>query len=577
MKSWYDWPLKTKLMVCFGSILLLFAGTGVYLTRAAYVRSAIGSILEYSRDVERAFLKARFLLKDYFVMGDVKGYEEAASLEKECQAAIQELEKTQDLEATFGEAMGGHAQQLQVAWKAYIEKLESAHKAKALEIQAKDALREQYAHYYDILNTLDGIERSAIAPLIQIGGSLGEFFDLREARYLAQVQKDISEVQKRNVYPTEVDNMIKRLSESIGATYKASLDKEQLLANYTTLSTDLMKAIIVHADSLTQYRTDFEKDTTMIACCFFVVAMLFSWFSVWGISRYINRTMKSLIGKLQECAGGRFVNDVPAEYLKRTEEFGAAAHAVETLIVRMQDTIREIQRGAEEVNGASEGLASGSQVVAQGANSQAANAQEVSAAMEEMSANIDNNAERAKGSQELSQRLASRIAELGQQSRDSLESVETISSKILVISEIANQTNILALNAAVEAARAGEHGRGFSVVAAEVRKLAERSNDAANEIVALSAQSREATQKSHATLDAILPDMDRTRALMEEIASASDEQRSGVSQINSALIQLNDVIQNNASASEQMSASAEKLSSEATRLKEAIAFFSLGE
>ena len=142
MKSWYDWRLKTKLMVCFGSILLLFAGTGVYLTRAAYVRSAIASILRYSREVERSFLKARFLLKDYFVMGDVKGYEQAESLVKDAQMAIQELEKSQALEASFSEEMGIHSQNLQNVWKAYAAELQPAYKAKALEIQAKNALRE---------------------------------------------------------------------------------------------------------------------------------------------------------------------------------------------------------------------------------------------------------------------------------------------------------------------------------------------------------------------------------------------------------------------------------------------------
>ena len=278
---------------------------------------------------------------------------------------------------------------------------------------------------------------------------------------------------------------------------------------------------------------------------------------------------------MQECADGRFVNDVPKNYQSFQDEFGAMARAIATMIDKTRETLNIIKQSADEVARASEQLNSNSQILSQGSNSQAANAEEVSSAMEEMSANIDSNAERAQSSQTLSRELGQRIEELSTESRASLESVETISSKILVISEIATQTNILALNAAVEAARAGDHGRGFSVVAAEVRKLAERSNDAANEIVHLAEQSREATQKSHERLDAVLPDMARTRAIMEEIAVASDEQRGGVNQITMALNALNEVIQNNASSSQEMSASATQLSEEAEKLRQAIEFFSL--
>ena len=154
-----------------------------------------------------------------------------------------------------------------------------------------------------------------------------------------------------------------------------------------------------------------------------------------------------------------------------------------------------------------------------------------------------------------------------------LAAMKEIASKISIIEEIARQTNLLALNAAIEAARAGEHGKGFAVVAAEVRKLAERSQHAAAEISELSGSSVEIAEQAGKMLSEMVPDIQRTAELVQEISAASKEQDTGAEQVNQAIMQLDQVIQQNASASEEMASTSEELSSQAEQLQDTIAFF----
>ena len=151
--------------------------------------------------------------------------------------------------------------------------------------------------------------------------------------------------------------------------------------------------------------------------------------------------------------------------------------------------------------------------------------------------------------------------------------MKTIAGKISIIEEIAAQTNLLALNAAIEAARAGEHGKGFAVVATEVRKLAERSQGAAREISGLADSSVGVAEETGRSLLELVPSIQKTKELVQEVAAASREQSTGVTQVNQAMSQMDQVTQKNASSAEELSSTAEELSSQAEALQQLMSYF----
>ncbi len=292
------------------------------------------------------------------------------------------------------------------------------------------------------------------------------------------------------------------------------------------------------------------------------------------VSRIVTTSLKEAVRVADRISEGDLTVAIDGS---SKDEIGQLRAAMANMVRGLQAVVANVKDASANVASGSQQLSSGAVQMSQGASAQAASAEEASSSVSQMSVTIQQNADNASKTERIAQKSAIDAAESGKAVTETVAAMKSIASEIAIIEEIAHQTNLLALNAAIEAARAGAQGKGFAVVAAEIRRLAERSQKAAGEIAKLSTSSIAVAERTGQLLVKLVPDIQKTATLVQEISAASQEQSSGASQMSSAIQQLNGVTQQNAGAAEEVSATAQELSAQAEQLEVAVKFFKLAD
>jgi methyl-accepting chemotaxis protein len=318
--------------------------------------------------------------------------------------------------------------------------------------------------------------------------------------------------------------------------------------------------------------TAFARQTAFVMFSVVLVTFIVATFVTLIVSRGITRPVKAMANHLGEMAqgGGDLTRRIE---IVSHDEVGEMANSFNSFVKKLEEIISEVRLGSDGIASAAAQVAASAASLSQGTSEQAASIEETTSSLEQMRASITQNADNSRQMEQMALKGARDSEESGGAVRESVAAMKQIAEKISIIEEIAYQTNLLALNAAIEAARAGEHGRGFAVVATEVRKLAERSQTAAQEIGGLAGNSVGVAERSGELLKELVPAIKKTAELVQEVSASSREQSSGVTQINKAMAAVDTVTQRNASSAEELSSTAEELAAQSEALQQLMAFF----
>ncbi|WP_417728224.1 methyl-accepting chemotaxis protein [Roseovarius sp.] len=343
------------------------------------------------------------------------------------------------------------------------------------------------------------------------------------------------------------------------------------------ISDKLYEIVNLNEDIMTKMLADanarFTTSRTTLVALMSAAAVIGIAAAAW-VTFSISKGLKSAIDITGKVASGDLTETA---VVRGNDEISDLLQSVNGMVLKLREVVGDVTSAIRNVSSGSQQMAATSEELSQGATEQATSTEEASSSVEQMSANIKQSAENAAETERMAVKSAQDARESGKAVAEAVTAMQDIANRIMVVQEIARQTDLLALNAAVEAARAGEHGRGFAVVAAEVRKLAERSQTAATEISGLSATTVRSAENAGTMLQGLVPDIERTSALVSEISAASQELSSGAAQINLAIQQLDKVTQENTSAAEELSATAEELSSQSEQLQGVVSYFVLSE